>query len=333
MPSIRRSVPFISLLILSSSCSFKQQARVVEISLFLSSLAHDRAPWAMFLQTMSIHSQGQKGQTRNQKHPRPSEEMVGFAIQDSCADMARLAISRRQEQIADLPNAPGNGSASQTRSAPVNQHLTTTFPAHGRYGPSSPLSMGNMAYSLPSPQSHSSPFDPHLAHQYASTQHPQGMVYPMQSMGHYPGSPHASGVPYGMPYPPAAYGHYPAHPHPGAQPGSGPYYGAHVPMQNMGMGQGPVYAGTYYTHTYHAPYGPPPQPGHLPQSRPQARPGSRGYLQSKPNIPRKDSERRTEFEYDVTKTIVDGSNPRPVSGTDPSAAVGMSETLVSFRRG
>ncbi|KAJ6172254.1 Nucleotide-binding alpha-beta plait [Penicillium chermesinum] len=215
----------------------------------------------------------------------------------------------------------GNGGtiSGHSRSTLVNQPPASGpgYTAHGRYGPPSSLNMGNMAYSLPGHHSQSSPFEPHLVHQYNSSPHAQAMMYSIQSMGHYPGAP-GGGVPYGIPYAPA-YAHYPAHQLGPAQYSSGPYYGGHSPMHNVGTNQGHVYAGSYYAHTYPGTYGP-PQTGPMPQNRTQSRPASKEYPKANFNIPKKETERRGDAEYDVTKTIVDGSNPSRLT-SEPSSAI------------
>lgn len=275
---------------------------------------------------MSIHSQGQKRQIQSWTLLLPSlhQQMVSLNTKPNLPVVTReQRIPRDKDSLADSPLVVGPGATGHSRPVPVNQHQVTGYTMHGIYGPSSPLNMSSMAYSLPSPQSHSSPFEPHMMHQYASAQHAQGMVYPMQSMGHYTGPAHGGGVPYGIPYAPA-YGHYPTHQHPGALPhGSSPYYGGHPPMQNMGHGP-PIYPGSYYPHTYPGTYGAHPRAGYIPtQSRPQTRPGSSGYSQSKTSAPKKAPKQQAEVEYDVVKTIVDGSNPSKLA-QELSYAIGQS---------
>jgi hypothetical protein len=127
---------------------------------------------------------------------------------------------------------------------------TSTYPP-GRYGPPSPLNMNNMAYSLPNHQSPSSAFEgQHLIHQYPSA-HPQGLVYPIQSMGHYPGPNSGGNVPYAVPYAP---GYVPySMQHPGAVQhvaGHYPQYVNNPTMQNMRPGQAPGNVGRTHEEGY-----------------------------------------------------------------------------------
>lgn len=202
---------------------------------------------------------------------------------------------------------------------------TSTYPP-GRYGPPSPLNMNNMAYSLPNHQSPSSSFEgQHLIHQYPSA-HPQGLVYPIQSMGHYPGPNSGGNVPYAVPYAP---GYVPySMQHPGAVrhvAGHYPQYVNNPTMQNMGPGQGHSYGAGYY-HLGYAPssrHGSQSGPVQMRHSGSQSRQGSLSQGTSAGNMPhtKKDTDKRVlGGEYDVSKTIVDGSNPMklaPVSSISP----------------
>ena len=269
---------------------------------------HDRAPWAMLLQARSIHPVGQTGQARPQSRMAPNLVSASDYVQL----FSNEAIGRGTDLLICFLDATDAGTASQpTRPGHINHHSASTgFQGPARYGPPSPLNMGNMGYSLPSPQSQR-PFESHLMPQYSPAGHPQGMVYPMQSMGYYPGQNGGAGMPYGIPYAPA-YSPYPLPQHPGSvQHGSGHYppYVANPSMQSMGAGQGHVYGAGYY-----APYAAPSGHGNSsagqmqPQHRFPARQNSRE--SSTYIIARKDAERRIAgSEYDVSKTIVDGSNP------------------------
>ncbi|KAJ5946221.1 Nucleotide-binding alpha-beta plait [Penicillium verhagenii] len=99
--------------------------------------------------------------------------------------------------------------------------------------------------------------------------------------------------------------------HPGTAPhgGGGHYspYAANPSLQNLGTGQAPIYGNGYYAHPYPASYGhgTPSLTGPV-QSRSHTRQGPRGPLSV--NAPKEDR-RLSELTYDVSKTIVDGSNP------------------------
>ncbi|KAJ5802228.1 Nucleotide-binding alpha-beta plait [Penicillium pulvis] len=213
-----------------------------------------------------------------------------------------------QEPDASKPT-PGSGTESTgppLRPVQANQYSSPGYMGHGRYEPSS-MSMNHMAFSLPNPQSQPSPFEPHLTNQFPPAP-AQGMIYPMQSMSPYPGQT-PGGVPYGIPFNPA-YPPYGLGQHPGTAPhGAGHYpsYVATPSLQPMGTGQAPIYGSGYYAHPYAAPYGhsTPPVTGPT-QPRPQTRQGPRGPLPT--NTPKEDR-RLSELDYDVSKTIVDGSNP------------------------
>lgn len=214
-----------------------------------------------------------------------------------------------------LPFAIGNTKASQLAQpapTPISYPSSPSgFPPHGRYAsPQSSMNMANMAYALPGHQSTGSPFEQqHHMHHYPAT-HAQGMMYPMQSMGHFPGQPPGGAVPYGVPYTP----NFPPYAMP-QLPGT-TQHGGHYPpfvsnpsMQNM-AGHSPSYGPGYYHPGYSVPYG----PGALPVPTPMRQPprqgsasGSRGSSSTSPS--KRDVDKQTAEEYDVSKTIVDGSNP------------------------
>ena len=210
-----------------------------------------------------------------------------------------------------VPNASStSGNVTQpARPAHGNhQPSSTGYPGPRLYGPSSPLDMGNMAYSLPAHQTQPSPYDQqHIVHQYPSPAHAQGLVYPMPSMSPYPVQNPGGGMPYGVPFAPT-YSSY------GAGQPVGGHYPPFVPgssMQSMGPGQAPVYGASYYPTPYTASYGHGvhPSTGQPRPPGPQSRPPSRA-----PPIafgpPKSDNDKQSaEAEYDVSKTIVDGSNP------------------------
>lgn len=217
-------------------------------------------------------------------------------------------------------------TASESGSAPTSIHGTTNatqpasttypsglnrFPHHGlqQYASSSSMNMGNMAYALPGHRSPAPAFDQHHMHHYPPA---QGMMYPVQSVG-YPGQPPAVAVPYGVPYVPA-YSPYPM-PQPA---GPGPVqHGTQYPpfagpsVQNL---SGPPSYGTGYYHPSYASYRSAGYPMGT-QSRQQF-PQGRGSSSTTP--PKKDADKQAEAEYDVSKTIVDGSNPvkSGISNTD-----------------
>jgi hypothetical protein len=212
--------------------------------------------------------------------------------------------------FADVSNA-----SKAARSGYSAHSSNSAYPAPGRYGPPSPLNMSNMAYSLPNHQSPSSSFEgQHLNYQYPSA-HPQGLVYPIQSMGHYPGPNTGGNVPYAVPFAP---GYVPySMQHPGAvQHGAGhyPQYVTNPSIQNMGPGQAPAYGTGYYHPGYAASsrHGSQSGPVQMRQSSSQSRQGSLSQGPPTANVgsTKKDTDRRgLEAEYDVSKTIVDGSNP------------------------
>ncbi|CAG7918193.1 unnamed protein product [Penicillium olsonii] len=147
--------------------------------------------------------------------------------------------------------------------------------AGSRYGSPSPLNMGSMSYALPGHP------------QYDQMQYPpgQGMIYPM-SMPYGPNAGMAYGVPY--PYPP-----YAIPPH-------GPHYQhyGNQPMQNIS--QHTQYPQGYYSYSNY--------PVHRTQIH--ASPVALSRTNEPKPDPRQENDKKTAFlEYDVSKTIVDGSNP------------------------
>lgn len=218
----------------------------------------------------------------------------------------------------DVSKTAGNTNAKPTQSvtapvpAPAPIPVPTPQPAnyassparfqpHAQYAPHSPMNMGNMAYALPGHQSTASPYD-HL-HHYPGT-HTQGMVYPMGPMGHYPGQHPGTAVPYAVPYGPTpTFSPYPMAQHPGAAQHGSPYppFISSPSMPNM-SGPSPTYGPGYYHPGYNASYGP---AAHPPVQMRQPIRQSRGSSTS----PSKRDDKQSVEEYDVSKTIVDGSNP------------------------
>ncbi|KAJ5680350.1 hypothetical protein N7536_011489 [Penicillium majusculum] len=207
-----------------------------------------------------------------------------------------------------LPDKTAGGTAplseqatSPTSARPPNVRHYSSF-AEARYGAAhSPLNMGNMGYFLPG--HHSQGYDQSI-HQYPTVQG-QGMMYPMPMApyGHNTG-----GMAYGMPYP--AYPPYAIPQHPGPVQ-HGTHYQPHgTQMQNLSPGQISPYGSGYYPHSpYPAPYGhgmfP---PGPMAQTACPVRTNTSS--PSKPGSLRKEADKRmADLEYDVSKTIVDGSNP------------------------
>lgn len=210
----------------------------------------------------------------------------------------------------------------------------SAYPAPGRYGPPSPLNMSNMVYSLPNHQSSSSPFEgQHLIHQFPPA-HPQGLVYPIQSMGHYGGPNTGGSGPYTVPFAP---GYVPySMQHPGTVqhvPSHYPQYMANHSMQNMGPGQPPAYGAGYYHQGYtpSSRHGSQSGPMQMRPSGSQSRQGSlsQGHSTSNQGSTKKDTDKRVlDGEYDVSKTIVDGSNPMKLAQLS-SIPHGMCESTYS----
>lgn len=220
-------------------------------------------------------------------------------------------VTQRTESLTRRFDATGTVQPAR----PVHGHghpSSTVYPGPGLYGPPSSLDMGNMAYSLPALQSQS-PYDQQHLIQYPSPPHPQGLVYPMPSMGPYPGQ-NPGVMPYGVrfatPYSPYA---MPQHSGAGGPVGSHyPPFVASPSMQTMGPGQAPVYGATYYHAPYTASYGhgPHSSTGHPRPPGPHSRPASRARVPPKTaGSTQSDPDRQATEEYDVSKTIVDGSNP------------------------
>lgn len=180
-----------------------------------------------------------------------------------------------------------------------------------------------MAYALPDHHSQPSPFETHhIAPQYPSAPHTSGVVYHMPAVGQFPGQNLSGSVPFNMPFTPS----YP--PYTLAQQGQhvgGPYppYVANPSMQGIGAGHSPVYGAGYYPHPpYATPYGNGAHPlaGQQRQGSFSARQGPRTPAGNPPLSNRGDDRGASEAEYDVSKTIVDGSNP--LRHVQPSLAPG-----------
>ncbi|OOQ87090.1 YT521-B-like splicing factor [Penicillium brasilianum] len=220
-----------------------------------------------------------------------------------------------EPNMSQSDSAPDVTNSKYAQSGYSGHPSTSAYPAPGRYGPPSPLNMSNMVYSLPNHQSPSSPFEgQHLIHQYPPT-HPQGLGYPIQSMGPYAGPNSAGSGPYAVPFAPG-YAPYSMQ-HPGTVqhiPGHYPQYMANPSMQNMGPGQPPTYGAGYYQQGYIPPsrHGSQSGPGQMRHSGSQSRQSSlsQGHSVSNQGSTNKATDKQaSKEEYDVSKTIVDGSNP------------------------
>ncbi|KAJ5664750.1 Nucleotide-binding alpha-beta plait, partial [Penicillium macrosclerotiorum] len=217
-----------------------------------------------------------------------------------------------------------------------NPSLEHGLPPQSRYGPSSPMNnMGIMAYSLPNHPSHPQSYEnQNMVHQYPPA-HGQGLVYPIQSISHYPGQSAGGGVPYEISYA----SNYPPYSiqHPGASQQVGSYYQpfmAPQSMQIMGHGQTPLYGAGYYHHPHPHPsytasygHGVPPSTSQVRQAGSQTRQGPNGppAVNLGAATKKEIDNRVLEAEYDVSKTIVDGSNPmklppHSLQASDPAAA-------------
>lgn len=196
----------------------------------------------------------------------------------------------------------------------------SNYPVPGRYGQLSPLNMRNMAYSVPNHHSPSSRFEhQHLIHSYPS-RHPQGLVYPIQTMGHYIPNNGGSAL-YAVPCAPEY------KPHPMQYPGSVqhvghyPQYLANPSMQNVGPGQEPPYVAGYYHPGYTSVSRHGSLSGSTPMRHMDSQSRQRSFSPGSPAVNMASTKRNTDKqfidrEYDVSKTIVDGSNPRKL--TQPS---------------
>lgn len=282
----------------------------------------------MFLLEKLTQSKGLMG------YPRHHSPMFRGELQHQVclcsSDLSKQVLKNAEEKhtlTRILPLAIGNTKTSQPAQpapaptpTPINYSSSPSgYPPHGRYAPPSSMNMANMAYALPGHQSTGLPFEQqHHMHHYPAT-HAQGMMYPMQSMGHYPGQHPTGAVPYGIPYAPN-FPPYAMPQHPGAAQHGG-HYPSFVPnpsLQNM-TGHSPSYGPGYYHPGYNVPYG----PGALPVAAPMRQPSrqgstsaSRGSSSTSPS--KRDVDRRTAEEYDVSKTIVDGSNPMKLAGPNAS---------------
>ncbi|KAF7712193.1 Uncharacterized protein PECH_006791 [Penicillium ucsense] len=222
------------------------------------------------------------------------------------------------------PSRPGYSRHSSTSSS------TFPNPNQARYGPPSPLNMSHMAYSLPTHQSPSSPFEvQHLMHQYSTT-HPHVLPYPMQSMSHYPGQNTGGNMPFAAPYPPA-YIPYPMPQPPPTQHATG-HYQQYVlsPTMQLAPGQVSPFGAGYYHPAGYIPFSRHGSQSESVQLRNPGMPSRQAsFSQAVPapgvttGTPRTDTDKRgSKGDYDVTKTIVDGSNTKrpsqPVTTTSDS---------------
>ncbi|KAJ5124596.1 Nucleotide-binding alpha-beta plait [Penicillium bovifimosum] len=210
---------------------------------------------------------------------------------------------------ASESNGPGPDASAAVIARPSNVRHPSGF-TEARYGTATSLNMGNMTYVLPGHQ-----YDQPM-HQYPAP-HGQGMVYPMPMApyGHNSGT-----MAYGVPY--AAYPPY-AIPQPtGITQHTNPYQSYASQLPNTSPSPASPYGSGYYPPSpYGAPYGQGMHPATQVPPAGSAFRRTQTDSPSKPNSLRREAEKRpTNLEYDVSKTIVDGSNPMraPQSQSLPS---------------
>lgn len=235
-------------------------------------------------------------------------------------------MSHRARSIAKhLIHRTGTAGFNNSERSANIAHFSNSTSSLGsrRHEPPSSLNMSSMTYALPDHRSQPSPFETqHMAPQYPSGTHNPGVVYHMSAVGQFPGQNISGSVTFNIPFTPS-YSPY-ALSQQGQHVG-GPYppFVANPSMQGMGAGHAPVYGAGYYTHPpYASPYGNGPHPlaGQQRQGSFQARQGSRGSAEYPPPSSRGDDRGASEAEYDVSKTIVDGSNPKRLA--QPALASG-----------
>ncbi|GKZ27774.1 hypothetical protein AbraIFM66951_004900 [Aspergillus brasiliensis] len=190
-----------------------------------------------------------------------------------------------------------------------------------RGGAPSSLDMRDMRSTLPGYQSHSILYEQHHIQQpFVPTAHPHGIVYAMPPMSSFPGPPMNPNMAFSGPFnqvytpylqqqpeepllPPGAAGYQSLGPH------STAHMNVHLPGQATGYGP------NYYTQTaYTAALGHGPGPPTTSSSvQVQPRNQSRNTLgpktKSASGLGKENRQRRLDLEYDVSKTIVDGSTP------------------------
>ncbi|KAJ5780854.1 Nucleotide-binding alpha-beta plait [Penicillium paradoxum] len=209
------------------------------------------------------------------------------------------------------PVSESNVSRPSTSPAPPSRPSNVRYHSSfgdTRYGTTPSLNMGNMTYALPGQQG--SPYEPPI-HQYPAA-HGQGMMYSMSMApyGHNPGS-----MAYGVPFP--VYPPYAIPTHPGSAQHGHPYQPYAIQMPNVASGQTSPYSSGYYPHSpYSAHYGHGMHLGQIAQVGSPVRTHTNSPLN--PSSSRKETEKRmTDLEYDVSKTIVDGSNPMKPGQAQP----------------
>ncbi|KAJ5117497.1 Nucleotide-binding alpha-beta plait [Penicillium atrosanguineum] len=201
------------------------------------------------------------------------------------------------------PARPANGK---------NQPSSTVFPRFNLHESRSCLNIVTSAYSLQAHQTQMLLYDQqHLAHQYRTPFHTQELNCPIVYMG--PGLNNGTGVLYGAVWPTYL-------PYLTPQ-----YSGMGQPVVRHIIGQAPAYGGVYYQKPYAASYEKEvlPSTAHLRPLRSQflgvsqMPPTTAALTSGLPASPKSCSYQRTaEAEYDVSKTIVDGSN---LKRSDPYA--------------
>lgn len=238
---------------------------------------------------------------------------------NDCATGGRVTSSQTIDLLTSWLNAIGTTGFNRfERPAQIAHHPGSTRSSRSRQrGPPSSLNMSSMAYALPDHHPQSSPFETHhMAPQYPSAPHTPGLAYHMPAVGQFPGQNISGNAAFNLPFTPN-YSHY-------ALSQQGQHVGAPYPafvanapsVHGMGTGHAPVYGSGYYPQppyatSYTTPFGNGPHPvaGQQRRGSFQARQSSRGPVADSAPSSKRDDRRASETEYDVSKTIVDGSNP------------------------
>ncbi|KAL5360814.1 YT521-B-like domain-containing protein [Aspergillus floccosus] len=240
------------------------------------------------------------------------------------SDRRHRATNAPQLSGTDPPWQNSTPSDSKMYPYPEQPYMTP-----GRHEPSSALNMGDMQSSMPAYQHRPMFFEHHsIPHHYVSPNAAHGPIYPVHPMSPYgtpaPNTSMTFTASYSNVYPPYypqqhpnSPMHHASHAYPSQVAGSQMHVG--VPLMNQSGG---------YAHGYY------PQPVYMSsrQGHKSAPPDSSGQTHPRPSAPSKQTTSKPHsapprddlnLEYDVSKTIVDGSTPmRNAPATSPSKARG-----------
>ncbi|RAL06279.1 putative YT521-B-like splicing factor [Aspergillus ibericus CBS 121593] len=274
------------------------------------------------------------------------------ALSDSTKGESSEAELRAPEKLQQtgVPRPQSVPTTSHEAPRPDNVQHYPKAQAHmthtAQRGAPSSLNMRDMRSSLPGYQSHSILYEQHHIQQpYVPTAHPHGVIYAMPPLPSYPGATISANMTYNTPFnqvyaPYLQQQHEDLHMSHGATgyqslvPHSPSHLNVHIPAQASVYGLNYYSQTAYTTALGHGP-GPPTTPSSVQmQLRVQTQNMQGPTIKVASGLGKENRQRRLDMEYDVSKTIVDGSTPmRPIPVQTSSADSTSHSSVSSAPRG